>query len=101
MYEVSDRVKQGLRVKIKANNELHSGIVEYSSYVSLRLSYDCYILLLYTQQQKPMLGFSVAQPLHGSMKEIQFQDLITQFILHVYLLFCCTFIYSITIILCR
>ena len=67
----SDRVKPGLRVKIKANNELHSGIVEECSYVS-KLSYDCYYY--YTTAKANVRIFDGSAP--GSIKEIQFRDLI-------------------------
>ena len=67
----SPRVKPGLRVKIKANNELHSAIVEECSYVS-KLSYDCYYY--YTTAKANVRIIDGSAPC--SIKEIQFRDLI-------------------------
>ena len=67
----SDRVKPGLKVKIKVSNELHSGVIEECSYVS-RLSYDCYYYYTTAKANVRFLDGSAS----GTIQEIQFRDLI-------------------------
>ena len=64
-------MKPGLKVKIKVNNELHSGVIEECSYVS-RLSYDCYYYYTTAKANVRFLDGSAS----GTIEEIQFRDLI-------------------------